>query len=106
MPAQTADGGSVDVVSDELRTMRVRKVYIEMRLPAVRDEIKKYSEEHKLLGKDADPSLTQEAKKAWAAKKIYANQYLRWLREELKSLETEKTLSRINWRPRDRRSRR
>ena len=76
-----------DVILDEqaqLRQLRVRKVYIQLRIPKLRSELKQLLEQKKGL-----ESPDQEKSRSIAEQKIYTNQHLIALRAELNKLSDE-----------------
>ena len=72
--------------SDEgrMKQLRLRKVYIQLRVPRARAEITELATKKKNL------NGTGEAKKETVEELIYSNQHLLVLRKELESLEQER----------------
>jgi len=80
-----ADIEAADLPEEQMRRLRLRKVYIQLRIPRVRAEIANLAARKKTL-KD-NPG---EASKELIEEKIYNNQHLSALRKELESLEEER----------------
>jgi hypothetical protein len=83
MTMQVAE--DVSHVQDELKRARLRKVYIQLRIPRVRAEITSIAMRKKAMneaGSDASKEVVEE--------RIYNNQHLVALRKELESLEQER----------------
>jgi hypothetical protein len=92
MPAEALKGTNTpeDTPDERLKAFRVRKVYIDLQLPKVRDEIKSLITEKKNLDEKPHGDGPKAVIKEWAERKIYANQHLQSLRKELKALEEER----------------
>jgi hypothetical protein len=86
--AQFSGGESIPAkqVDAELKLAHQRKVYIQIRVPKLRTEIKALVEERKSLEAEP-PSKNLEAA---ARQKIYVHHHLLSLRKELQALEDEK----------------
>lgn len=81
MPAQEAPPSA----EGEIKRLRARKTYIQLRIPRVKAEITAIATRKKAMnesGGEASKELTEE--------RIYSNQHLIALREELESLEQER----------------
>jgi len=74
-----------DVPPDEpTKKLRLRKVYIKLRIPRVKAEIAKIAARKKAMNESGG-----EASKELVQERIYNNQHLAVLRNELESLEEE-----------------
>ena len=76
-----------DLTTDEqaqLRQLRVRKVYIQLRIPKIRSELKQLLEQ-----KRSFENPDREKSRSIAEQKLYTNQHLISLRVELQRLEAE-----------------
>jgi hypothetical protein len=83
MPAQAAPQ---DPPAEEyMKRLRLRKVYIQLRIPRVKTEIAAVSTRKKALN-DSGGEATKEV----IEERIYSNQHLAALRKELESLEQER----------------
>jgi hypothetical protein len=83
MPVQAAPRDPS--AEDQMRRLRLRKVYIQLRIPRVKAEIAAIATRKKAMnesGNEASKELTEE--------RIYSNQHLVALRKELQSLEQER----------------
>ena len=72
-------------VGDQIKSLRLRKVYIKLRIPRVRAEIAAIAAQKKALnesGAEPSPEIVHE--------RVYSNQHLLALRAELASLEEER----------------
>jgi hypothetical protein len=69
---------------EQMKRLRLRKVYIQLRIPRVKAEIAALATRKKAL------NGTGEAKKEVVEELIYSNQHLIALRKELESLEQER----------------
>lgn len=83
MPAQATSQDPIG--HEQLKRLRLRKVYIELRIPRVRTEIAAIATRKKALKEFAG-----EASKEIVEEMIYNNQHLIALRTELQSLEQER----------------
>ena len=68
----------------QVKQLRLRKVYLQLRIPRVKSEVATLATRKKSL------NGTGEAKKEVAEELIYSNQHLIALRKELESLEQER----------------
>ena len=83
MPVQAAP--QEPSAEEQMKRLRLRKVYIQLRIPRVRAEIAAIATRKKAMnesGGEASKELTEE--------RIYSNQHLVALRKELQSLEQER----------------
>jgi predicted nucleic acid-binding Zn-ribbon protein len=82
MPTQAAPQVSAE---EQMKRLRVRKVYIQLRIPRVKGEIAAIATRKKATN---EPGA--EASKESIQERIYSNQHLVALRNELQSLEQER----------------
>jgi len=83
MPAQAAPQ---DPSADEqMKRLRLRKVYIQLRIPRVKAEIAAVATRKKAMNESGG-----EASKELIEERIYSNQHMVTLRKELQSLEQER----------------
>jgi len=83
MPVQAAP--QEPSAEEQMKRLRLRKVYIQLRIPRVKAEITAIATRKKAMnesGGEASKELTEE--------RIYSNQHLVALRKELQSLEQER----------------
>ena len=83
MPVQAAPQETS--TEEQMKRLRLRKVYIQLRIPRVKAEITAIATRKKAMnesGGEASKELTEE--------RIYSNQHLVALRKELQSLEQER----------------
>jgi phage-related minor tail protein len=75
-----------------LKDLRGRKVYIDIRLPRIRDEIKTMTDQRKTLAEESRVGAKPEGAKlkASVAKRIYTTHELDRLKAELASLQIER----------------
>jgi len=84
MPVQDAPPQEPSA-EEQMKRLRLRKVYIQLRIPRVKAEITAIATRKKAMnesGGEASKELTEE--------RIYSNQHLVALRKELQSLEQER----------------
>jgi hypothetical protein len=76
-----------------LKDLRGRKVYIDIRLPRIREEIKTLQDQRKTLAQESRLGAKPEGVqlKASVAKRIYTSHELDRLKSELASLQIERT---------------
>jgi hypothetical protein len=83
MPVQAAPQDPP--AEEQLKRLRLRKIYIQLRIPRVKTEISAVSTLKKTLNESGG-----EATKEVIEERIYSNQHLAALRKELESLEQER----------------
>ena len=77
-------------VSNDLKQLRQRRIYLSARLPRVKAEIKALSDENKLLAKQLEAKKDAPDRRPTVERKIYVAQHLLALKTELRSLEVER----------------
>jgi len=86
MSAQIASEDLADLSGDDrLKRLRLRKVYIEIRIPRVKTEIAAIANRKKAMRETGGKSSKEELEEL-----IYNNQHMVALRKELQSLEQER----------------
>jgi hypothetical protein len=83
MPAQAAPQDPS--AEEQMKRLRLRKVYIQLRIPRVKAEIAAVATRKKAMTESG-----AEASKEVVEERIYSNQHLVALRKELQSLEQER----------------
>jgi hypothetical protein len=83
MPAQAAPQDPS--AEEQMRRLRLRKVYIQLRIPRVKAEIAAVATRKKAMNESGS-----EASKELIEERIYSNQHLVALRKELQALEQER----------------
>jgi len=83
MPAQAAPQDPS--AEEQMKRLRLRKVYIQLRIPRVKAEIAAVATRKKAMNESGG-----EASKELIEERIYSNQHMVALRKELQSLEQER----------------
>lgn len=83
MPAQAAPQDPS--AEEQMKRLRLRKVYIQLRIPRVKAEIAAVATRKKAMNESGG-----EASKEIVEERIYSNQHMVALRKELQSLEQER----------------
>ena len=83
MPAQAAP--QEPSAEEQIKRLRLRKVYIQLRIPRVKAEIAAVATRKKAMNESGG-----EASKELIEERIYSNQHMVALRKELQSLEQER----------------
>ena len=83
MPAQAAPQDPS--AEEQMKRLRLRKVYIQLRIPRVKAEIAAVATRKKAMNESGG-----EASKELIEERIYSNQHMVALRKELQSLEHER----------------
>jgi len=83
MPAQAAPQDPS--AEEQMKRLRLRKVYIQLRIPRVKAEIAAVATRKKAMNESGG-----EASKELVEERIYSNQHMVALRKELQSLEQER----------------
>jgi len=84
MPAQAAAPQDPSA-EEQMKRLRLRKVYIQLRIPRVKAEIAAVATRKKAMNESGG-----EASKELVEERIYSNQHMVALRKELQSLEHER----------------
>lgn len=77
-------------LSNDLKQLRQRRVYLSARLPRVKAEIKALSDENKLLAKQLETKKDAPDRRPTVERKIYVTQHMQALKTELRALEVER----------------
>jgi hypothetical protein len=89
--AKAGDGSEERVITPELKDLRSRKTYVQLRIPRIRDEIKSLFEQRKAFRESPrDPGGKPEERRHIVETRIYLGFELERLKSELKCLEQER----------------